>query len=67
MYAFLADAVVAIYILYVAYVVLGQLVIVAAGTFKRQWGRNPWFRVSHLAAIIFVAYEEFIGMTCPLT
>lgn len=67
MYAILADLVVAIHVLYVAYVVLGQVVIVIAGTFQRQWGRNRWFRMSHLAAIAFVAYEESVGMQCPLT
>ncbi|OWK35648.1 DUF2784 domain-containing protein [Fimbriiglobus ruber] len=67
MYGYLADAVVFFHVLYVAYVVLGQLVVMVAGTARWAWGRNPWFRFTHLAAIGFVAFEEFIGMRCPLT
>lgn len=67
MYGFLADAVVLLHVLYVAYVVLGQAVIVAAGTFRTHWGRNPWFRWSHLLAILIVAMEELAGWRCPLT
>ena len=67
MYGLLADLVVGLHVLYVAYVVLGQLVIVAAGTFRCQWGRNPWFRWSHLFAIGYVAFEELMGWVCPLT
>ncbi|MGL6096165.1 MAG: DUF2784 domain-containing protein [Fimbriiglobus sp.] len=66
-YGHLADAVVFLHVLYVGYVVVGQAVIVAAGTFRTQWGRNPWFRWTHLAAIGYVAFEEFMGLTCPLT
>lgn len=67
MNAFLADLMVAIHVGYVGYIVLGQLVIWlgwAAG-----WGgiRDRWFRVSHLAMILFVAFEEAIEMRCPLT
>ena len=67
MYSTLADFVVFLHVLYVAYVVVGQAVIVAAGTFRTQWGRNPWFRWSHLTAIGIVVTEEFMGWTCPLT
>lgn len=67
MYGHLADAVVFLHVLYVAYVVVGQAVIVAAGTLQTRWGRNPWFRWSHLLAIGYVAFEELMGWTCPLT
>ena len=28
---------------------------------------RPWFRAMHLAAIVFVAIESWIGIACPLT
>jgi hypothetical protein len=65
--AFLADLMVAIHVGYVAYVVLGQLAVWVGLAFRRRWARNFWFRVTHLAAILFVAAEEVIGMRCPLT
>jgi hypothetical protein len=29
--------------------------------------RNFWFRIAHLAAIVFVAAEALAGVWCPLT
>jgi Protein of Unknown function (DUF2784) len=66
-YGYAADALVAIHLAYVGYVVLGQVAIIIAAPFKWQWARNPWFRFTHLAAIAYVAYEEFAGIRCPLT
>ena len=66
-YGIAADLMVAIHVAYVAYVVLGQLAIVIAAPFKRQWARNPWFRFSHLIAIGVVAYEAIYSLRCPLT
>jgi hypothetical protein len=66
-YGFAADALVAIHLAYVGYVVLGQLAIIVAAPLKRQWARNPWFRFSHLLAIAIVGYEEVRGIRCPLT
>jgi hypothetical protein len=48
-------------------VVLGQVAILVAGTVRRQWGRNPWFRFTHLGAILIVVGEELAGVRCPLT
>jgi Protein of Unknown function (DUF2784) len=66
-YAYLADALVAFHVGYVAYVVLGQLVILLGVVCRWQWVRNFWFRLSHLAAIAIVALEAAFGYTCPLT
>jgi Protein of Unknown function (DUF2784) len=66
-YGFLADLLVVLHCAYVGYVVIGQLAIVAGWVFGRLWVRNFWFRVTHLTAIAFVAFEEAIGMVCPLT
>jgi hypothetical protein len=66
-YGYAADALVAVHLAYVGYVVLGQVAIILAAPFKWQWARNPWFRFTHLLAIGIVAYEEFNGIRCPLT
>lgn len=66
-YGYLADAVVAVHVAYVGYVVLGQFAIWIGLLFRRQWARNFWFRATHFAAIAYVAFEEFAGLTCPLT
>ena len=66
-YGFLADLVAALHIGYIGYVVLGQAAILIGWAFRRQWVRNFWFRATHLFAIAFVAFEEIIGMVCPLT
>ncbi len=67
MYAYLADAVVVIHVLYVGYVVLGQLAIMIAAPFRCEWARNPWFRYTHLLAIGIVVLEVAMGWRCPLT
>jgi hypothetical protein len=66
-YGILADLVVAIHVGYIAYVVLGQLLIIVSAPMKWQWARNPWFRFTHLTAIGIVAYEAIRGLRCPLT
>ncbi len=67
MYGFLADLMVAIHVGYVGYIVLGQLAIWLGWALGWAWVRNVWFRLSHLAMIAFVAFEEAIAMRCPLT
>ncbi|MDQ3816379.1 MAG: DUF2784 domain-containing protein [Acidobacteriota bacterium] len=67
LYSLLADLVVTIHIGYVAYIIIGlALILVGLG---RGWGwvRNPWFRLTHLAAILVVVLELFLKATCPLT
>ena len=66
-YGLLADVLVGVHVAYIAYVVLGQLLIILAAPMKWEWARNPWFRFSHLAAIGIVAYEAICRIRCPLT
>lgn len=66
-YAILADVVVFVHLLYMGYVVFGQLAIMIGWVLRWQWIRNPWFRVSHLAMILIVAGEAMVNFTCPLT
>lgn len=63
----LADALLAVHALFIAFVVLGQVLILAGVARRWAWIRNPRFRLAHLLAIGFVAAEAWWGMDCPLT
>ncbi len=67
MYGVLADGMVFAHVLYVGYVVGGQLAVVLASAMRWAWGRNRWFRLTHLAAIGVVVVEAVMGWRCPLT
>jgi hypothetical protein len=66
-YAIVADLIVAIHIAYVIYVVGGLIAILIGCWRGRKWVRNPWFRVTHLLAILIVVAEIFLKLNCPLT
>jgi hypothetical protein len=63
----LADLVLVVHAAFVAFVVVG-LVLIWVGRF-RGWAfvRNIWFRAAHLAAMGVVAAESVLGFICPLT
>jgi len=63
----LADLVLVVHAAFVAFVVVG-LVLIWVGR-SRGWAfvRNIWFRAAHLAAIGSVAAESLMGFVCPLT
>jgi hypothetical protein len=63
----LADLVVVIHALYVAFVVLGMAAILIGIALGRDWARDFWFRVLHLLAIGVVVAQEFLGIRCPFT
>ncbi len=67
MYGVLADGMVFAHVLYVGYVVGGQLAVVLAAARGWAWGRNRWFRLTHLTAIGVVVVEAVMGWRCPLT
>jgi len=66
-YLALADLTLLVHAAFVAFVIIGLLVI-WIGWFRR-WAfvRNLWFRLAHLAAIGVVAAESLAGFVCPLT
>lgn len=67
MRAILADTVLVVHTLFVAFVVVG-FALVWIGHFRGwRWIANARFRALHLAAITLVAIEGVVGMTCPLT
>ncbi len=57
MYAFLADALVVLHLLFVAFVMTG-------GFLLRRWPKLIWL---HLPAVLWGVYIEFSGGICPLT
>jgi len=67
LYSLLADAIVAVHSCFVGYVVIGQILIWIGVACRLGWVRNPWFRSTHLLAILIVALEAFGDMECPLT
>lgn len=67
MHSLLANLILAIHALFVAFVVFG-LVAALLGKYRRWgWVRNLWFRRTHLAAIGVVIAESWLGLVCPLT
>lgn len=67
LYQFLADAVLALHVAIVAFVVGGLLLVVVGNLRSWQWVNALWFRLAHLAAIAVVVAESWFGMVCPLT
>lgn len=66
-YRLLADGVLIMHASFIAFVIMGLVLIVIGAL--RQWGwiRNVWFRLSHLLAIGIVVAESWFGGICPLT
>jgi hypothetical protein len=46
---------------------LGLLLILVGWWRQWNWIRRPWFRFTHLAAILVVVLELIFGTNCPLT
>lgn len=67
MYQILADVVLLLHVLFVVFVVAGQLLIVAGGYRGWAWIRNWWFRASHIGVIFIVVVQSWVGVICPLT
>jgi len=63
----LADVVLLVHFAFVLFVVGGLAMIWMGAWLGWGWVRNFWFRVAHLAAIVFVAGEAIVGVMCPLT
>jgi Protein of Unknown function (DUF2784) len=66
-YRLLADLVVAVHTAYVAFVVVGLVLILVGVARGWRWVRNGWFRLAHLIAIVIVAGEALLNVPCPLT
>ena len=67
LYGFLADAVLVAHFSFVAFVVVGFLLILAGPLFHWQWIYSRWFRWLHVGAIGVVVLQAWLGRLCPLT
>lgn len=66
-YLLAADLLLFVHVLFVAFVVVGLLLIFAGRVRAWSWVTNPWFRLAHLAAIAIVVLQSWLGIVCPLT
>jgi hypothetical protein len=63
----LADAVLALHVALVVFVVGGLVAVVAGNLAGWHWVNRPGFRLAHAAAIAVVVAEAWFGLACPLT
>jgi len=66
-YLVVADTVLLIHALFVAFVILGLLLVLVGGLLHWPWVRNRRFRIAHLVAIGVVALQSWFSIICPLT
>jgi hypothetical protein len=67
LYLLAADLLLFMHALFVLFVVVGLLLILACKPLAWSWVRNPWFRLAHLLAIGAVVLQSWLGLICPLT
>ena len=63
----LANTILIFHLLFILFVVGGLPMIWVGAWLGVRFVRNIWFRITHLAAILFVIGESFLGISCPLT
>ena len=63
----LADAVLALHVAVVLFVVGGLVLVIAGNRAGWRWVNHWWLRLAHLAAIAYVAAQAWWGLECPLT
>ena len=64
---FFADVVLIIHVAFALFIVGGLGLILVGGIRGWRWIRNPWFRTLHLAGILLVVIQAWLGIVCPLT
>jgi hypothetical protein len=63
----LADAILALHVGVVLFVIFGQVAILIGAWRHWDWIRNFAFRLSHLLLMVFIAAQSWLGQLCPLT
>ena len=63
----LATAVLVVHVAIACFVVAGLVLAIAGNLRGWRWVNNLWFRIAHLAAILVVVAEAWLGVVCPLT
>lgn len=67
MYHVLANLTAFLHLLFVLFVVVGQMLILAGWARGWSWTRYQGFRWLHLGSILFVVVGTWLDMYCPLT
>jgi hypothetical protein len=65
--ALLADAILALHVGVVLFVVLGALAIPIGAWRRWHWVRLRRWRIAHLLLMAFIALQAWLGALCPLT
>lgn len=63
----LADAVLALHVGVVLFVVLGLVLVFLGNGLGWRWVNHLWFRLAHMVAIGVVVLQAWLGVICPLT
>ena len=56
-----------LHVLFVAFVIVGLVLVFVGGFLGWSWVRNRTFRIAHLVAIGIVVLQSWFGIICPLT
>lgn len=67
MFSALADVALITHVAFIAFVVVGLLLILLGGMRGWNWIRDPWFRGLHLVSIGVVVVQAWLEIICPLT
>jgi hypothetical protein len=62
-----ADAILAMHFGWIAFVIVGQLLIMLGIVLRWRWIRNFAFRFLHLFMMVVVALESMFAVPCPMT
>ncbi len=62
-----ADAILVVHLIFIVFVVGGQVCILVGAATGWGWVRSFGFRLAHLLAVGFVVLESWVGVICPLT
>lgn len=65
--AVLADVVLAAHVAIAAFVVCITLALLIGGPLGWRWLRRPWLRWTHVALVVVIALQAWLGRLCPLT
>jgi len=66
-YRWLADAVLTLHLGVVLFIVAGLAAVFVGAWRGWRWVRGWPFRLLHLGAIVYVAGQSWLGVSCPLT
>ncbi len=62
-----ADLLLVLHASFIAFVVLGLVLVIAGGLLSWSWVRNRRFRIVHVLCIGVVVAQSWLGVICPLT